>query len=60
MLNLGVTIYSLQADFREHRYDLYHCLKKLHELDIKGIEIVPSQNFSGLQEEGVELDFYKQ
>ena len=60
MLNLGVTIYSLQADFREHRYDLYHCLKKLHELDIKGIEIVPSQNFSGLQEEGVDLDFYKQ
>ncbi len=60
MLNLGVTIYSLQADFREHRYDLYHCLKKLHELDIKGIEIVPSQNLSGLQEEGVDLDFYKQ
>ena len=32
MLNLGVTIYSLQADFREHRYDLYLCLKILHEL----------------------------
>ncbi len=35
-------------------------LKRLHELGIKGIEIVPSQNFSGLVEEGVDLDFYKQ
>lgn len=60
MLKLGTTIYSMQSDFRAHRYDLYHCLKRLHELDIKGIEIVPSQNFTGLQEEGLDLDFYKQ
>ena len=49
MLNLGVSIYSLQADFREHRYDLYNCLKALHQYGIKGIELVPSQNLSGLQ-----------
>ena len=45
MLNLGVTIYSLQADFRAHRYDLYHCLKELHKLGIKGIEIVSVPEF---------------
>lgn len=60
MLNLGVSLYSLQADYREHRYDLYNSLKKLHEIGVKGIEVVPSQNFSGLVEEGVDLDFYKQ
>lgn len=60
MLNLGVSLYSLQADYREHRYDLYNSLKELHKFGVKGIEVVPSQNFSGLVEEGVDLDFYKQ
>ena len=60
MLNLGLSLYSLQSDFRAHRYDLYNSLKILHQYGIKGIEVVPSQNFSGLAEEGVDLDFYKQ
>lgn len=59
MLNLGVSLYSFQADMRRG-LSLHEILKQCSEIGAKGIEMVPEQSIMDYQFENADADFVAQ
>ncbi len=60
MLNLGVTLYSFQDDYRLGRMTLEQSLAFLSSIGAKGVEIVPEQTMTDVQYETIDDNFVAQ